>query len=203
MKLPWRDGEQYALLIVDMQRDGLEPGGSIYVEGGLNIVANIQALTAAARTASWPVIHTQHVHRQDLSDFGISEYFEAPNCLDGTAGMDFIPQMAPEPGDLVVQKRRYDAFQGTELDLILRHLAVHGLVVCGVLTDACVLSTAVHARNLDYKTWPVSDALSGTTPIMHESALTIIDSYFGDVITTKQAQHDIIATTDLATRPEG
>lgn len=183
MKLPLSYTERYAVLVVDMQRDGLQEGGAIYVDGGLGIVENVQAVTSAARQAGWPVIHTQHVHRADLSDFGIAGYFENPSCLDATPGMDFIDQARPEPGDLVVQKRRYDAFHGTDLDLLLRANDIRGLFVCGMLTDACVLSTVVHARNLDYKLWVIANALAGTTAPMHESALAIIDTYFGDVVT--------------------
>lgn len=187
MELPLTSTERYGVLVVDMQRDGLEEGGAIYVAGGPAIVGKVQTVTCIARRAGWPVIHTQHVHRADLSDFGITGYFEEPSCLDGTSGMDFIDQMRPEPGDLVVQKRRYDAFQGTDLDLLLRAQNIRGLFVCGVLTDACVLSTVVHARNLDYKTWMIADALSGTTMQMHQSALAIIDSYFGQVVTADWA----------------
>lgn len=191
MKLPMHDGERYAVLVVDMQRDGLEPDGPIFVEGGFDIVGNIQSVTQTARAALWPVVHTQHAHRADLSDFGISRHFEPPSCIEGSSGADFIPQLQPDPVDVVIHKRRYDAFTGTDLDLILRNLNVRGLFVCGVLTDACVLSTVVAARNLDYKVWMIADALSGTTASSHESALGIVDSYFGDVVTTNWALHTI------------
>lgn len=167
-----------------MQRDGLEEDGAIYVDSGHTIINNMQAVTSAARAAGWTIIHTQHAHRADLSDFGIATYFEKPSCLEGTPGMDFVDEMLPAAGDWVVRKRRYDAFHGTELDLLLRTQKISGLFVCGVLTDACVLSTVVHARNLDYKVWTVADALSGTTTQMHEGALTIIDTYFGQVVDT-------------------
>src|SRR5690606_4138844 len=119
--------------------------------------------------------------------FGIAGYFEKPSCVYGTEGIEFIESMQPAKDDIVVQKRRYSAFFDTDLELILRGLGVKGILICGVLTDACVLSTVVDARARDFKVWAVSDALSGTTPEKHLAALDIYEGYFADVVTTEWA----------------
>lgn len=187
MKLPFAGDEAYAVLVIDMQKDGLEPQGAIFAEGGFEIIENIKRLTTLARNHNWPILHSQHVHRPDLSDFGISGYFEPPNCIEGSPGMQFVAQMEPSPDDVVIRKRRYSAFHGTDLDLVLRSLEVKGLFVCGVLTDACVLSTIVDARSRDYKVWLIADALSGTRPELHDATLAVSEGYLADIIDVERA----------------
>lgn len=194
MRLPMRVDDNLALLVVDMQNDGLQTNGPLYVEGARDIVPRVAELTDVARRNGLRVLHSQHVHRADGSDFGIAGHFEPLSCVEGTTGKNFYAGMAPAEGDIVVQKRRYSAFQGTDLDLVLRSNGITGLLVAGIQTDACVLSTVVDARNRDYKVWMVSDALAGTTLELHSSALTICDRYFAEVL-------DLAVTTDrLATR---
>jgi len=78
-------------------------------------------------------------------------------------------------------KRRYDAFLGTDLDLALRLRGVENLLVTGVCTDICVISTVHHARNLDYRCFVLSDAVAGTTAQRHDAALACIGHVFGYV----------------------
>ena len=184
--IPFDDDDRPALLIVDMQRDGVRPDGAIPAAGAERIIPTIRELAAGARAKGWPVVHTQHVHRRDLSDFGIADLFEPPSCVEGTPGLEIVPELAPMDGDHVVRKRRYDAFFGTDLDLLLRGLGVTGLFVCGILTDACVLATVTHARSLDYKVWLVSDALAGLDDRRHRDALDIMSRFFADIRTADQ-----------------
>lgn len=184
--IPLNDKDRPALLVVDMQCDGVRSDGAIPAEDAELLIPSIRTLAVDARAKGWPVVHTQHVHRSDLSDFGIAELFEPPSCVEGTPGMDIVPELAPEPGDLLVQKRRYDAFFATDLDLLLRGLGVTGLITCGILTDVCVLATVTHARSLDYKVWLVSDALAGLTRQRHGNALDLMSKFFADVWTTDQ-----------------
>jgi nicotinamidase-related amidase len=86
----------------------------------------------------------------------------------------------------ITGKRRYDAFLGTDLDLALRVRGVENLLVTGVCTDICVISTVHHARNLDYRCFVLSDAVAGTTPQRHEAALACMEHVFGYVGTTAQ-----------------
>lgn len=180
--IPVPRDETLALLVIDMQVDDVEPDGVMPAAGAAAIVPRIGRLKAAARAAGWPVVYTQHVHRADLSDFGIAHYFEQPSCVAGTHGMDIIDALRPQDGDIVVQKRRYDAFFATDLDLVLRGLGVTGIFVCGVLTDGCVLSTVAHGRCMDYKIWLARDALAGTTEAKHDSALAVLETYFADIV---------------------
>jgi nicotinamidase-related amidase len=183
-----RNPERTALLVIDMQNDFLLPDAPVPAPGGLDLVPAISALAAACRQAGYPVVFTQEMHRADMSDFGIELDFEPPHCLEGTLGMEIVAGLEPRPGDVRVQrKRRYDAFLGTDLDLVLRNRDVENLLVTGVCTDICVISTVHHARNLDYRCVVLSDAVAGTTPGRHEAALMCMEHVFARVATAAEA----------------
>lgn len=182
--IPFTDAARIALLVVDMQHDNVAPDGAIPAHGAEAIVPRIGDLIAGAHRATAPVVYSRHLHRPgpDLpTDFGIAHYFEPPSCLEGSRGAELVADLAPHHGDLVVTKRRYDAFFGTDLDLLLRGQDIDGLLVCGVLTDGCVLASVSHARSLDYRVWLVADCLAGTTPDKHAAALDLMCTYMADV----------------------
>jgi nicotinamidase-related amidase len=181
------DPRRTALLVIDMQNDFLLPDAPVSTPGGLALVPLIAALTREARRLGFPVIFTQEMHRADLSDFGIELHFEPPHCLEGTPGMDLAAGLEPEPADVRIQrKRRYDAFLGTDLDAALRARGVENLLVTGVCTDICVISTVYHARNLDYRVFLLRDAVAGTTPARHEAAIACMEHVFAFVGTTAE-----------------
>lgn len=181
------DPQRTALLVIDMQNDFVLPGAPVHTPGGLELVPLISDLATQARALGLPVIFTQEMHRADHSDFGIELTFEPPHCLEGTPGADVVAGLEPQAGDVrITGKRRYDAFLGTDLDLALRVRGVENLLVTGVCTDICVISTVHHARNLDYRCFVLSDAVAGTTPQRHEAALACMEHVFGYVGTTAQ-----------------
>jgi nicotinamidase-related amidase len=182
-----RDPAATALLIVDMQNDFVLPGAPVATPGAPDLVPVIAALARAARAAGFPVVFTQEMHRADLSDFGIELAFEPPHCLEGTPGMDLVAGLEPQPGDVRIRaKRRYDAFLGTDLDVVLRARGVQNLLVAGVCTDICVISTVYHARNLDYRVFLLRDAVAGTTTERHAAAIACMEHVFAYVGTTAE-----------------
>jgi len=183
-----RDARSTALLVIDMQNDFLLPDAPVPAPGGLDLVPVIAGLAEACRNAGYPVVFTQEMHRADLSDFGIELDFEPAHCLEGTPGMDLVAGLEPHTGDVLIQrKRRYDAFLETDLDIALRTRGIENLLVTGVCTDICVISTVHHARNLDYRCLVLSDAVAGTTAERHEAALLCMEHVFARVATTAQA----------------
>lgn len=165
-----------AILVIDMQNDSVRPDGALPAEGAEKIIDNIDYLLKKAR-GNLPIIYAIHTHRKDLSDFGIAHYFEPPSVIEGTSGAEVIEELKPNEEDVIVKKTRYDAFFKTELDLILRQKKVKNLIVCGVLTDGCVLGTVQHARSLDYKVCLLKDCTAGTTEQKHTTALDILSTY--------------------------
>lgn len=174
--------DRLALLVVDMQNDFVLPEGAVPAEGAPAIVPVIAGLAERARARRAPVVYTREMHRADLSDFGIELEFEPPHCLEESAGAEIVAGLEPRQGDIVVTgKRRYDAFLGTDLDLLLRASGVENLVVTGVCTDVCVSATVQHARNLDYRCFVLSDAVAGTSAERHEAALLCLGHAFAHV----------------------
>ncbi len=173
------DPAKAALLVIDMQKDFLLKGFALPAEGGETIIPKIATLVDVARRAKIPVIFTLEQHRPDMSDFGIELEFEPPHCLEGSEGAELVEELRPAPGDFVVgRKRRYDAFLGTDLDLLLRNLNRTELLVCGVCTDICVSATVQHARNLDYRVFLITDCCAGTTLTRHAAALQCLGHVF-------------------------
>ena len=176
-----------ALLIIDMQNDFVIPGAPVAAPGAVGITPAIADLARRSRAKGFPVVYTQEMHRADGSDFGIELEFEPPHCLEGTPGLDIVDDLKPQPGDrLIRNKRRYDAFLGTDLDFVLRGTGAENLIVTGVCTDICVSSTVQHARNLDYRCFVVSDASAGTSPQRHEAALLCLEHVFAHVGTASE-----------------
>jgi nicotinamidase-related amidase len=177
-----------ALLVIDMQNDFLLPGSPVAAPGGLELAPAMSGLARRARRAGAPVVFTQEAHRPDGSDFGIEAFFEPMHCAEGGAGIEIIGALTPEPSDIVIKgKRRYDAFLGTDLDLVLRLRGIENLVVAGVCTDVCVSATVQHARNLDYRCLVLRDATAGTSPERHEAALLCLEHVFARIETIEGA----------------
>jgi nicotinamidase-related amidase len=183
-----RKPEATALLVIDMQNDFLLPDAPLPAADGLELVPVIAALARRARQAGALVIFTQEAHRPGREDFGIERFFEPIHCVEGSTGIQIVDGLSPEPSDLVVTaKRRYDAFLGTEMDLLLRLWEIENLVVVGVDTDVCVSATVQHARNLDYRCLVLRDATAGTTPQRHEAALLCLEVAFARIETVESA----------------
>ncbi|MFI6322939.1 cysteine hydrolase family protein [Nonomuraea sp. NPDC050556] len=180
MKTPLDALPHPAVLVIDMQRDFVDPGAPIECAGARDIVPAVQDLLATARGARVPVIYTREVHRADGVDLEMSND-EPAHCLEGTGGDEIIPALAPLSGDYVVVKRRYSGFFATDLDLLLRSLGARTLVLTGAATDVCVRATAQDAHQLDYRVVVPRECVAGTTEARHEAALQNIDYVFGYV----------------------
>jgi len=182
-----------AVLVIDMQRDFLDPGAPIATPGGVDLIPRINRLTGQARARKMPVIFTQEMHRADNSDFGIELEFEPPHCLEGTPGMDLAKELDVASIDYrILNKRRYDAFLGTDLETLLRTHNIENLIIAGVCTDICVTSTVQHARNLDFRCFVVRDCVAGTSPERHEAALLCLSHVFGHVVTLAEIEKELV-----------
>jgi nicotinamidase-related amidase len=192
MPLPRLDPQRAAVIVIDMQRDFLDASAPIATPGGRDLIPGINRLTARARLLGMPVIFTQEMHRADKSDFGIELEFEPPHCLEGTPGMELVEQLDVEPTDYrILNKRRYDAFLGTELEMLLQARHIENLIVVGVCTDICVASTVQHARNLDFRCYVVRDCVAGTSVERHEAALLCLSHVFGYVVSLADMEKDL------------
>jgi nicotinamidase-related amidase len=166
-----------ALLVIDMQHDFMDPGAGCYNVGAEQTVAPTRAVIDAMRAASLPVIWTIEAHRPGGLDTGLESSPDcgfAPHTIEGTRGIEIVPELAPGPDDLLVRKRRYNCFLGTELELLLKALRVDTLLLAGVSSDVCVHWTAGEAFQRDYHVRVLEDCVAGTTKEGHEASLLIM-----------------------------
>jgi nicotinamidase-related amidase len=166
-----------ALLVVDMQHDFVDLDAGCYNVGAEHTVAPTAAAVAAMRQAGLPVIWTMEAHRPSGLDGGLENSADcifAPHTVEGTRGIEIVPELAPGPDDLVVRKRRYNCFLGTELDLLLKALRVDTLIVTGVSSDVCVHWTAGEAFQRDFHVRVLEDCVAGTSLEDHEASLLIM-----------------------------
>ncbi len=195
-----------ALLIVDMQRGFVDPGQAMEVPAAREAVPVIRALLDGFRARRLPVVFTEFTyspavpilvgelhpeHRPATS--GAPRGFGLPSssCLEGDASAHTIGALAPRPDELVVRKRWYDAFAGTELDGALRARGVTSLVVTGTMTDICVLSTVVGAFNHEYRISVVADGVATLWPEIQRATLDIVGRAFGRVVQSREVLETI------------
>ena len=192
--LDWR---KTALLIIDMQRDFLEPGGFGETLGNdvsqlARAVAPTGAVLAAARKANMLVIHTREGHLPDLSDAPPAKLERgAPSLrigdpgpmgrilIRGEAGHDIIPDLYPVEGEIVIDKPGKGAFYATELGGILQKNGITDLLVCGVTTEVCVNTTVREANDRGYRCIVLSDCCASYFPEFHEMGLKMIKAQGG------------------------
>ncbi len=186
-----------ALLIIDMQRDFLEPGGFGEMLG--NDVSQLrrtiepnQALLAAFRSAGLTVMHTREGHRPDLSDLPPAKKVRGRSAqtigdvgpmgrilIRGEAGHDIIPELYPLPDEAVIDKPGKGAFFATNLHALLQNRGITQLVVTGVTTEVCVNTTVREANDRGYECLVPEDCVGSYFPIFQEMGLNMIKAQGG------------------------
>jgi biuret amidohydrolase len=181
-----------ALVIIDMQRDFLEPGGFGATLG--NDVSRLapaiepaRRLLATFRQHRLPVIHTREAHRPDLSDCPPAKRMRGNAKLRigdqgpmgriliaGEPGVGIISELAPAAGEIVIDKPGKGAFYATELGEILRERAITHLVICGVTTEVCVQTTLREANDRGYECLLVEDATESYFPEFKAATLAMV-----------------------------
>jgi len=170
-----------ALIMVDFQR------GGAYVPGEENGIPRMsgseernrigRTLVTAARASAIPVVFIQEVHRPDGIDFGRElDGREDVHCLEGLRSTEIAAEQVDfRPGDYLVPKRRYSAFYGTDLEILLKGLKVQTLILAGGLTDVCVHYSFVDAHQGDYYCRVVEDGVIGSSVDAHDAALRAME----------------------------
>ncbi len=178
-----------ALVIVDMQRAFLDPGEAMEVPAARDIVPQIRALLDLFRSKHLPVIFTEFTYSERVpilvgllhpehrrSAEGAPRGFGLPSssCLEGEDNVHVVPELAPEPDELVLRAR-----------------GVTHLVITGTLTDICVLATVIGGMNREYRMTVVEDATATLWPEIQRATLDIIRRAYARVVTTKQVAEEI------------
>ena len=202
------DPAHASLVIIDMQRDFLEPGGFGAALGNdvsllRRTIVPTKRLLQAVRAAGLSVIHTREGHRPDLADLppakkargrlvaGIGDPGPMGRILvRGEPGHDIIPELYPLPWEPVVDKPGKGAFHATDLYIMLKNRGITQLIVCGVTTEVCVNTTVREANDRGYECVVVADCVGSYFPEFQEMGLRIIKAQggiFGWVSNSKNA----------------
>lgn len=159
-----------AVIVVDMVRDNVHgPEHWGITAQARAIIPRLNRLLDQAHARRWPVIFACDSFLPDDFIFGGRM---KPHSLRGTPGAEVIPELNRQPGDMVLPKRRLSAFFKTDLDQTLRTLGVDRVLVAGISTCFCVLSTALDAISHDFRAVLVEDCSAAPTPEAHEAALS-------------------------------
>ena len=202
------DLRRTAFIVVDMQNAFVKKGG-MFDRWGMDVSANqtviepIQRISRLARAKGCKVIYIAHRYSPDLREGGnpvsvnqmrsvsLKYYREVPDMKDkgiirGTWGTAIVDELKPEDGDILVEKPRYSAFFGTDLDIILRTYDLKYLVFTGVATNTCVEHSIRDAYNLEYLPILVSDATMNTGPaFVREATFFNVKLNYGWVTSTE------------------
>lgn len=206
--------DRTAVIIVDMQNVFCKPEGALYVPKTVDIIDNIKQLSEAARAAKMPVIYLRHIVRGDGSDSGRMKdmYPNTDEILKrGTDGVEVIDELAPFPGDIIVDKLFYSGFHDTDLDTILRIHDVNTVIICGTVTNVCCETTVRDAAHREYKVVFLSDGNAamdypdlGWGPVSADEiqrlTLTTIAYEFGQVASTNDIITEIKGKTVLSNK---
>ena len=193
------DSRRTALVVIDMQRDFVEEGGFGSVLGNdvrplTIIVPTVAKLLALAREQNMLVVHTRESHLPDLSDcppaklkrgnptLGIGD--EGPMgriLVRGEPGNQILPLLAPQDGELVIDKPGKGAFYATDLHAQLQARSITHLLFAGVTTEVCVQTSMREANDRGYECLIVEDACASYFPVFHQATLAMLTAQGGIV----------------------
>ena len=187
------DPARTALLVIDMQNAFVMPGGSMARLGlstarGHAIIEPVYRLVDACRKHGLAVIHTYTVFRPDYGDAGlVARRFPAlqrlGHIMSGTWDAQIVERLLPRAGEYVIPKSRFNAFYGTNLEIVLRSLGVTSLIVAGVATNVCVDSTVREAFIRDIAVILPRDATASYTKEMEETSFATLGFMFANLTT--------------------
>ena len=168
--------ERSALLVIDIQQEDFrEMREDNLNDPAWDCIRNAKRVLDVFRAKKLPVIQIKEVHRPDMVDFGRElDGSEGIHCIEDSPYTDYAKLTYPIQGEYLISKRRYSAFFGTDLEILLKGLHVDTLYLIGGLTDVCIHYTAVDAHQHDYHIKVVTDPVAGSSTEAHHYALRAI-----------------------------
>ena len=168
-----------AVIVTDMLKCFLEKGHALYVgDKARRIIPSVQKLLERELARGSRIFFICDHH--DPNDLEFKMF--PPHCIEGSPEAEVIPELAKYPGE-IIPKKRYSGFFGTDLDARLKKLKPEKLIICGVLTNICVLHTTADARNRDYQVEVPVDCVASPDEKAHKFALEHIEKVLGAKLT--------------------
>ena len=169
-----------AVIVVDMLRCFIEPGHPLYAgDKAREIIPNVQKLLEQELARGSRIFFICDNHAPDDLEFKMFP----PHCIAGTPEADIVLELTKYPGE-IIPKKRYSGFFNTDLEARLKEIDPGKLIICGVLTDVCVLHTAADARNRDYPVEVPVDCVASPDEKAHQFALEHIEKALGAKLTS-------------------
>lgn len=179
--------EKTAVLVIDVQKEYFDEECALYTPNAESAKDNIIDIVKVAKENKVKCYFIQHVHKKDGSDVGrMGDFDPTPVFEEGTKSIEFIDELPIDETDVVIKKNRYNSFVGTGLKALLDEADIDTVIIIGLMTNYCCLSTAYYAHDMDYKTIYVLDAVQGPD---------LPDLGYGEV--TQEQLKNVIATTLL------
>ena len=170
-----------AVVVIDMANDFVYPGGVIADAGGAEYQARAQRvipplarLLAAARRSGITVIYATDAHQSGDSE--LKKW--PPHAMQGTRQAEIVPDLAPQPGDVVLGKSTYSPFTSTAIEAVLRERGITRLVIAGLHTDCCARHTSGDAFQKGFDLVWVTDALQAFTEEAHRAGLEYFKAWY-------------------------
>jgi len=164
-----------AVLVIDMLRGFMEEGYPLYIGAkARGIIPDIQNLLEQELARGSKIFFICDNHNPDDLEFKMFP----PHCIAGTVETEVIPELAAYPGE-IIPKNRYSGFYGTPLEEKLQEFKPAKLIICGVLTNICVMHTTADACNRDYEVEIPVDCVASPDEAAHRFALEHMDKVLG------------------------
>lgn len=179
---------EQAFLLIDMQQED-----GFVLDGFAEKLEAARSFLAFLRSQGIPIIYTKHINRSDGIGLNHGEPLDAAgkpqSYCSSTSKVEICDLIKPEQGDVIIEKNRYSCFFESNLDLILRSMGVKSLIVGGVLTDVCVMTTVFDAYFRDYQVTLIEDVCGATTEAAHYSSLMIMANWVYDLEIFKSSEY--------------
>ncbi len=169
------DPGQAVLLVIDMQ--------NYFRQIAQPVLNSVVKVIHSCRGEGVPIVFTQHGHDEPSSDGGMLNEWWGELILRGTKDWEFLPEIAIEPGDIVLPKKRYSAFFETNLDKALRNKGIRDLILSGVMTNLCCETTARDAFMRDYRVFFLIDGTATASEKQHMASLRNLGYGFSYLVT--------------------